>query len=162
MAGTNEGAFRDLYDRHHRQVLAYLLRRADREDAFDAAEDVFLVAWRRLCEVPPGDRALPWLYGVARRVLANHRRSASRFARLTRRVAAHRGDRPPGSRGDARRAGHAFRSRSGGAPPHVLGRTNPRRDRTHNRLFHGGGPRASLPSRATFGERSGPCRTQTK
>lgn len=94
--GTNESAFRELYESHHRRVMAYLLRRADREVAFDAAEDVFLVAWRRLSEIPPGDRALPWLYGVARRVLANHRRSASRFARLTRRVATHVPDPPPG------------------------------------------------------------------
>ena len=76
--------------------MAYLMRRTDREGAFDAAEEVFLVAWRRLSEVPPGDRALPWLYGVARRVLANHRRSKSRFARLTRRVAAYVPDPPPG------------------------------------------------------------------
>lgn len=102
--GTNEGAFQDLFDRHHRLVLAYLLRRADREVAFDAAEDVFLVAWRRLSEIPPGDRALPWLYGVARRVLANHRRSAARFARLTRRAAAQMPDPPPGP--DAEVIGH--------------------------------------------------------
>jgi RNA polymerase sigma-70 factor (ECF subfamily) len=101
---ANEGAFRDLYDRHHRRVLAYLLRRADREVAFDAAEDVFLVAWRRLPEIPPGDRALPWLYGVARRVLSNHRRSAARFARLTRRVAAHVPDPPAGP--DTEAIGH--------------------------------------------------------
>ena len=86
--GTNEGAFRELYESHHLRVMAYLLRRADREVAFDAAEDVFLVAWRRLSEIPPGDRALPWLYGVARKVLANHRRSAARFGRLAQRVAA--------------------------------------------------------------------------
>jgi RNA polymerase sigma-70 factor (ECF subfamily) len=100
-AGTDEDAFRDLYDRHHRRVLAYLLRRANREAAFDAAEDVFLVAWRRLSEIPPDDRALPWLYGVARRVLANQRRSASRFARLARRAAASVPDPPPGPEAEA-------------------------------------------------------------
>ncbi len=104
MDGTREREFRELYDRHHRPVLTYLLRRTDREDAFDAAEDVFLVAWRRLSEIPPGDRALPWLYGVARRVLANHRRSASRFARLTRRVAAQVPESPPGP--DTKVIGH--------------------------------------------------------
>jgi RNA polymerase sigma-70 factor, ECF subfamily len=46
---------------------------------------VFLVAWRRLDDVP--DDALPWLFGVARRVLANERRSADRRAALERRVA---------------------------------------------------------------------------
>ncbi len=96
MDGTSEAVFRDLFDRHHRRVPAYLLRRANREVAFDAAEDVFLVAWRRLSEIPPDDRALPWLYGVARRVLANHRRSAPRFVRLTQRVAAQVPDPRPG------------------------------------------------------------------
>jgi hypothetical protein len=43
------------------------------------------MAWRRLDDVP-GD-ALPWLYGVARRVLANQRRSADRGAALERRLA---------------------------------------------------------------------------
>ena len=100
-AGQNETAFRALYDRHHRQVLAYLLRRADREIAFDAAEDVFLVAWRRIAEIPPDERALAWLYGVARRVLANHRRSAARFGRLARRVAAEVPDPPAGTDAEA-------------------------------------------------------------
>ena len=104
MDSTREGAFRDLYDRHHRRVMAYLLRRADREEAFDAAEDVFLVAWRRLAEIPPGDRALPWLYGVARRVLANHRRSAVRSWRLAQRLAAQVPDPPPGP--DTQAIGH--------------------------------------------------------
>ena len=94
--GTNEDAFRELYESHHRRVMAYLLRRADREVAFDAAEDVFLVAWRRLSKIPPSDRALPWLYGVARKVLANHRRSAARFGRLAQRVAAQVPDPPAG------------------------------------------------------------------
>ncbi len=77
-------------------MLAYLLRRAEREVAFDAAEDVFLVARRRLSEVPPDDRALAWLYGVARKVLANHRRSAARFGRLAQRLAAQLPDLPAG------------------------------------------------------------------
>ncbi len=47
--------------------------------------ETFLVAWRRLDDVPAD--ALPWLYGVARRVLANERRSAGRRAALEQRVA---------------------------------------------------------------------------
>ena len=69
-----EVRFRRLYDDHHRQILAYFLRRTDRETAYDCAEDVFLVAWRKLDDVPTGDAALPWLYGVSWRVLANCRR----------------------------------------------------------------------------------------
>lgn len=82
----SEAAFRRLYDRHHRAVLAYFLRRTDPETAREATEDVFLVVWRRLAEVPHGDEALPWLYGVARRVLANRRRGLFRRTRLTRRI----------------------------------------------------------------------------
>ena len=42
------------------------------------AADTFLVAWRRFPDVPPGEDALPWLYGVARLVLLNSRRSRRR------------------------------------------------------------------------------------
>jgi RNA polymerase sigma-70 factor (ECF subfamily) len=40
-------------------------------DAFDAAADVFAVAWRRLDVVPDGDDTLRWLYGVAYRVISS-------------------------------------------------------------------------------------------
>ena len=83
---VSEDKFRDLYDLHHRAVLAYFLRRTDRESAYEATEDVYLVAWRKLRAVPDGDDALPWLYGVARRVLSNQRRAAARRVRLTHRL----------------------------------------------------------------------------
>ena len=86
MQPRTASAFRGLYDRHHRDVLAYFLRRTDRDSALECTEDVFLVAWRRLGDVPEGERELRWLYGVARRVLANRRRSMMRRARLTRRL----------------------------------------------------------------------------
>jgi len=82
-----EAAFRQLYEQHHAAVLAYLIRRLGREEAFDAAEDVFLVAWRRLADIPSGGGQLPWLYGVARRVVSNHQRSMFRRSRLFRKVA---------------------------------------------------------------------------
>lgn len=84
-----ESRFRDLFDGHHRAVMAYFMRRIPNEmDALDATEDVFLVAWRRIDKVPEDDAALPWLYGVARKVLANHRRGDARLSRLRRRIAA--------------------------------------------------------------------------
>jgi RNA polymerase sigma factor (sigma-70 family) len=68
-------------------VLAYAVRRAsDPQDAADVVADTFLVAWRRLDEVPPGDEARLWLYAVARHVLANHSRSARRRERLAGRL----------------------------------------------------------------------------
>ena len=47
-----------------------------------SSSDVFLVAWRRIGDVPPGDEARLWLYGVARRTLANQRRGERRRGRL--------------------------------------------------------------------------------
>lgn len=81
-----EETFRRLYDAHFSAVLGYALRRTDRpEDASDVVSETFLVAWRRLPHVPL-DAPLPWLYGVARRVLANHRRGDQRRHRLGQRL----------------------------------------------------------------------------
>ncbi|GAA4467340.1 RNA polymerase sigma factor [Phytohabitans houttuyneae] len=66
--------FTALYATHYPQVFRYALRRlADPDAAVDLAQEVFVVAWRRRVEVP--DRGLPWLYGVARRLLANQWRA---------------------------------------------------------------------------------------
>ena len=92
-ATTSEARFRHIYQAHHRAVLAYFLRRMDRDGAYEATEDVFLVAWRKLDDVPEGERALAWLYAVARRVLSNHRRGAARRRRLWTKLA----DEPPTS-----------------------------------------------------------------
>ncbi len=78
--------FERLYAVHHRAVLAYCARRASRWDAWDAAAEVFVVAWRRIEDIPPADEARAWLIGVAFRVLANQRRSAGRRARLLERA----------------------------------------------------------------------------
>lgn len=45
------------------------------------------MAWRRIEDVPPGDQARAWLFGVAYRVLSNQRRSAARRMRLAERAA---------------------------------------------------------------------------
>jgi RNA polymerase sigma factor (sigma-70 family) len=82
----SEEQLRRLYTLHGRPVLAYALRRtSSAEDAADAVAETFLVAWRRLDSVPSDD-ALPWLYGVARRVLANQRRATHRRVRLAERL----------------------------------------------------------------------------
>ena len=76
-----------LYAEHGRAVLAYAVRRApDAQDAADVLAETFLVAWRRLAEVPTADAARLWLYGVARNVLANQRRSERRRERLAERL----------------------------------------------------------------------------
>jgi RNA polymerase sigma factor (sigma-70 family) len=82
-----QARFSVLYREHGRAVLAYALRRTgDSEDAADAVAETFLVAWRRLSEVPIGEARL-WLYGVARRVLANQDRAERRRTTLGRRLA---------------------------------------------------------------------------
>ena len=66
--------FRGVYARHYPDVVRYGLRRLEGlAAAEELAQEVFLVAWRRRWEVPA--RTLPWLYGVARRLLANHWRA---------------------------------------------------------------------------------------
>jgi RNA polymerase sigma-70 factor (ECF subfamily) len=80
--------FTKLYRDHGRAVLEYALRRVeDREDAADVVAETFLVVWRRMGEVPIGDGARLWLYGVARNVLANLHRAERRRTRLGRRLA---------------------------------------------------------------------------
>lgn len=81
--GEPDAVFRDLYATHFDAVLGFALRRCDRpEDAADVTAETFVVAWRRLRHVPSGDGTRPWLYGVARRVLANQRRGDLRRAAL--------------------------------------------------------------------------------
>jgi RNA polymerase sigma factor (sigma-70 family) len=82
-----EEAFRALYAEHGRAILAYAVRRVrDPQDAADAVADTFLVAWRRLDDIPHGAEGRLWLYGVARRMLANQARSDRRRERLAERL----------------------------------------------------------------------------
>lgn len=71
--------FEEMYAATYGPILGYAVRRcASPEDAADVVAETFTVAWRRFEEVPAGEKARLWLYGVARRVLANHRRGESR------------------------------------------------------------------------------------
>ena len=88
--------FEKLYDEHYRSILGYCLRRTTRDDAYSAANEVFTVAWRRFNDMPGDDHALPWLYGVARRVLSDQRRSATRFSRLIDKASSFRDPQLPG------------------------------------------------------------------
>jgi RNA polymerase sigma factor (sigma-70 family) len=70
-----------LYREHRAALLSYLIRRVEQpEDAADLLTEVFLVAMRRPDRVPEGGEAKLWLYGVARRLLANYRRGVRRRA----------------------------------------------------------------------------------
>jgi RNA polymerase sigma-70 factor (ECF subfamily) len=74
--------FEAIFDTCQRPVLAYAMRRTPTPaDAEDAAAETFAIAWRKLDTIPDDD-PLPWLYAVARRVLANQRRGLGRRERL--------------------------------------------------------------------------------
>lgn len=73
-----------LFREHYPAVLAYARRRASRSVADDVAAATFTIAWRRADAIP--DEPLPWLLGVARRVLATERRSQARRLRLEQRL----------------------------------------------------------------------------
>lgn len=76
----------EIYRRHAPDVAAYALRRASRADAADAVAETFLIVWRRRADLPDDALLLPWLYAVARRVLANQRRSNARRSQLAERL----------------------------------------------------------------------------
>lgn len=83
-----QARFSRLYREQGRAILTYALRRvADPEDAADVVAETFVVAWRRFDDVPLGDGARLWLYGVARLVLTNLQRSERRRTRLGARLA---------------------------------------------------------------------------
>ncbi len=73
--------FDDLFRTTYPRVRAYARTMASPADADDVVAETYAVAWRRQRDIPR-DAALGWLFGVARRVLANERRSQRRFAAL--------------------------------------------------------------------------------
>ena len=78
--------FEELYAEHYKAVRAYVRRRAPESVVDDVVSDTFLVCLRKLDRVP--DEPLPWLYAVARKTLANHRRRLAREAPAAAAVAA--------------------------------------------------------------------------
>ncbi|MFB7331158.1 RNA polymerase sigma factor [Streptomyces adustus] len=84
-------AFGLIFDRHGRTVYNHLFRRtADWSEAEDLTSTVFLHAWRRRSEtVLDRDSALPWLLGIADRLLSNTRRRLRRAEALLRRLVSH-------------------------------------------------------------------------
>jgi RNA polymerase sigma-70 factor, ECF subfamily len=76
--------FDSMFRAAYRPVLGYCLRRATEAAANDATAEVFTIAWRRRDELPADP--IPWLIGVARRVLANQHRSERRRLHLVSRA----------------------------------------------------------------------------
>ncbi|MGJ7907862.1 RNA polymerase sigma factor [Actinopolyspora sp. H202] len=66
--------FTAVYAEHYDAVRRYVLRRlGDPSISEELTQEVFVITWRRRSRAP--ERCLPWLYGIARRVLANDRRA---------------------------------------------------------------------------------------
>jgi RNA polymerase sigma-70 factor, ECF subfamily len=68
--------FQALYTGHHAAVYAYAVSRVGRQLADEVVSEVFLVAWRRLADVPAP--ALPWLLAAARNMACSQFRGAAR------------------------------------------------------------------------------------
>ena len=66
------------------RVLPYLVHRTDAETAKDVLQEVFVIAFAKVHEVP--EPPLGWLFGTARRLLANRYRSNRRHDRLVARL----------------------------------------------------------------------------
>jgi RNA polymerase sigma factor (sigma-70 family) len=65
-AGSHR-AFETLFDRHHRAVLSFCAHMlGSQEEAEDAAQQTFLVAYRDLVRTAEPVALRPWLYGIAR------------------------------------------------------------------------------------------------
>jgi RNA polymerase sigma-70 factor (ECF subfamily) len=81
-------AFRAVYDRHAPRLFAFLSRRTgDQTAAFELTAETFAAAWlSRDKFVDRGDGAAPWLFGIARNVLAASIRDASIERRARRKV----------------------------------------------------------------------------
>jgi RNA polymerase sigma factor (sigma-70 family) len=104
--------FEVVYAAHRGPILGYVLRRTDNpDDAADVIAETFLTAWRRLEDMPRDPQARLWLYGVARRVLANHHRGERRRSALADRLRADLAAeyRPAEFDGDQTRITEAFR-----------------------------------------------------
>lgn len=93
--------FGELYRAHYPAIHAYCKRRTDLARVDDAVAETFLVAWRRIDDVPDGRESLLWLYRVAHRIVGHEWRSSERRSRLGRRIG---GQRAPEAPGPAERA----------------------------------------------------------
>ncbi len=73
-ARRSSAAFRVVYDRHVERIHGFLLRRTgDPDAAFELTTETFAQAWlsRERFADHPEETAAPWLFGIARHVLAS-------------------------------------------------------------------------------------------
>jgi RNA polymerase sigma factor (sigma-70 family) len=85
-SGEDEAEFIALFEAQFADLWRFARRRCDSsQDADDATAETFAIAWRRRDAIP-ADNARPWLFGVARKVLANQRRVNERQQRVALRL----------------------------------------------------------------------------
>ena len=79
--------FRVLYNDLYDDLWRYVQRRSiNTEEARDTLSEVFLVAWRRLEDIPAGNEARLWLFGVARNLVKTSWRKRKRSGDLLVRI----------------------------------------------------------------------------
>ena len=78
----DDDGFAQLHARYLRPIRDFCRRRVAADLVDDAVAETFLVAWRRLEDVPADEEALVWLYRVAYRVIGHQWRNSARQRRL--------------------------------------------------------------------------------
>ena len=73
--------FEQLFSAHYGELTRFARRRVGDDAAGDVVAETFLIAWRRLGEIPPS-HPRAWLYTTARHVIANELRGRRRRDRL--------------------------------------------------------------------------------
>ncbi len=82
--------FESIFGDHYEAVLAYAIRRTpQRVDAQEAVAETMTIAWQRRELLCAHDNPRIWLYATTKRVLANHRRGASRRTALSNKLVEH-------------------------------------------------------------------------
>src|ERR1019366_10040388 len=91
MMSTNDTGLRLEFERffhsHFQIIWSYVARRVSQQSVDDVVSRSFAVAWQKYQTIPqpPEDRL--WMFGVARRCIADQRRSDDRQLRLVARIA---------------------------------------------------------------------------
>lgn len=74
--------------RYRGHIHSYCVRRLPLNDVGDATSEVMTITWRRRAVLPEEPGTLPWMYGVAFRVVSGVRRSERRWLARGERAAA--------------------------------------------------------------------------
>jgi RNA polymerase sigma factor (sigma-70 family) len=114
--------FATLFDRHSEEIFRYLARRLGPDVAEDATAETFLTAFRKRDRYDPGrPDARPWLYGIATRVVGQHRRAERRRRHVLARMGGETAAEPFEDRAAGRVLAQQLSGRLGG----MLGRLSP-------------------------------------